>query len=76
MVVRLRKRLRNSHYNGLFPVSLVSALKTFCQIPDPQNISGYIVAIDVFHGGQGGAAAPPSILAGYLLGQKMEDFHG
>ena len=29
--------------------------------------------IDVFHGG---AAAPPSILAGYLLGQKMEDFYG
>ena len=32
--------------------------------------------IDVFHGGAGGVAAPPSILAGYLLGQKMEDFHG
>ena len=32
--------------------------------------------IDVFHGGAGGAAAPPTILAGYLLGQKNEDFHG
>ena len=30
--------------------------------------------IDVFHGG--GGRPPPSILAGYLLGQKMEDFHG
>ena len=29
--------------------------------------------IDVFHGG---AVAPPTILARYLLGQKMEDFHG
>ena len=26
--------------------------------------------------GAGGAATPPSILAGYLLGEKMEDFHG
>ena len=32
--------------------------------------------IDVFHGGAEGAAAPSRILAGYLLGQKMEDFHG
>ena len=36
----------------------------------------YEVNIDVFHGGAGGAAAPPSILAGYFLGQQMEDFHG
>ena len=27
-------------------------------------------------GGGGGAAAPPSILADYLLGQKMEVLHG
>ena len=32
--------------------------------------------IDVFHGGAGEAAAPPGILAGYLLEQKVEDFHG
>ena len=42
------------------------------QNPDEASEKG----IDVFHGGAGGAAALPSILAGYLLGQKMEDFHG
>ena len=32
------------------------------------------VHIDVFHWGAGGAAAPLSILAGYLLGQKWKIF--
>ena len=32
------------------------------------------LGIDIFHGGAGGAAALPSILAGYLLGQKNGRF--
>ena len=44
-------------------------------LPEFLIVGGDTNTIDVFHGGAGGAAAPPSILAGYLLGQKMEDFH-
>ena len=54
--------------------------QVYCNFPREVRLGGLGsegLTIDIFHGGKGGGVAgPPSILAGYLLSQKMEDFHG